>query len=133
MRATSEQFMTLAKNKRTVDVPVPELGEGVTICLRIMGGTDRDRWDRALSEHKENLSGLRAVLVSLCAVGDDGQRMFTEEDVKELGEVDGIVLHRLYKAAWDLNKIGGEDVQSAAKNLPSGPSESSGSTSPEPS
>ncbi len=102
----------------TVDVPVPELGEGAAVRLRVMTGEQRDKWDLALGRmgEKKDHSGVYAVLVALCAVDEQGKPVFTE---KELGQCHAGVVRRLFDAAHELNKLGGEAVKETAKNSPS--------------
>jgi hypothetical protein len=99
------------------DVQVPELGDGATVRLRVMTGTERDRWDEFLSKRKDgSMAGIRAALVTTCAIDEAGNRLFVDADRDLIGAANGAVIDRLYQEAWKLNKFGGADVEEIAKN-----------------
>jgi hypothetical protein len=96
----------------TQDVSVPELGGDVR--LRIMTGEQRDKWDSAVAKRPDKeFAGLRSLLVSMCAVDENGKSLFT---AKELDQAGSNIVNRLFDAAFDLNKLGGKAVEEAAKN-----------------
>lgn len=128
-----EELLKSATALPSVDVPVPELGEGATVRVRVLMGHERDRFDQELSKHKDDLAGLSAVLVAMAAVDESGKRLFSDKDVDTVERLNGIVLNRVYWAAWKLNKFGGDAVEQDAKNSQSEESEDSGSSSREPS
>ncbi len=130
---TREEYLQRGMDLPFEDVPIPEMGEGKTGRIRVMGGDDRDRWDGFLVANRKDMTGLRAVLVTFCLIDESGKRLFSDKDFATVGRLNGIVLDRLYQAAWKLNKLGIGDLEDSAKNSPSEENESSGSSSPEPS
>jgi hypothetical protein len=111
-----DAFLAAAAALPTTDIPVPEFGDGSIVRLAVMTGAARDKWDLLLSKRKDDYSGLKALLVALCAVDEAGAALFTEADVAAIGGTNGAVLERLYRAAWTLNKLGSDDLEGAAKN-----------------
>lgn len=126
-----QEYLSKGTDLPFQDVPIPEMGEGKVGRIRVMGGDDRDRWDNALQEKRKDLTGLRAVLVAMCLIDESGKRLFSDKDFATVGRFNGIVLDRLYQAAWKLNKLGYKDLEDSAKNSSSEENESSGSSSPE--
>lgn len=119
--ASREGLLGLEAARRYRDVPVPELGEGVSVRVRVMTGPERDRWDEVLSgrrgpDGRVNISGLRSLLVSFCASDESGVPLFSEDDVAALEKLDSLVLERLYRAAWSLNQLGIAEEEQILKN-----------------
>ena len=112
-------------------VPIPEWKGNVII--KMMTGTERDQFEDSLFEgrgkdRKSNYKNLRAKLLSMCLVGEDGKRLFSDKDIEFLGGKSAKVLDRLYTIATELNGIGSKEEEALTKN-----SESEGndtSTSP---
>ena len=112
-------------------VPIPEWKGDVII--KMMTGTERDQFEDSLFEgrgkdRKSNYKNLRAKLLSMCLVGEDGKRLFSDRDIESLGGKSAKVLDRLYTIATELNGIGAKEEEALTKN-----SESEGndiSTSP---
>ena len=74
-----------------------------------------------------NMQNLRAKLVAQSAIGEDGKPLFTEEDVKWLGEKSAKALNRLFNAAQQLSGLSESDVKELAGNFKD--ARSDGSTS----
>ena len=116
MSLSREQILA-AQDMTRVEVAVPEWGGSVFV--RTMSGTDRDAFERFASDQvKEGNAGkgLRAYMVSLCAVDDSGAHLFTADDVAALTEKNGAALERIATAAMTLNKLLPDSVEAAAKN-----------------
>lgn len=101
------------------DVEVPEWGG--TVRLRIMTGTERDAFELSTSatnseDKKRNYENLRARLVALTAIGEDGTRLFSDEDVAELGRKSSAALDRCFEVATRLNALGKKEVEALGKS-----------------
>lgn len=104
------------------DVEVKEWGG--TVRIRALTGFERDRFELSVQadpKGKRNLDNVRARLVSLCLVDDEGKRMFTEAEVKDLGSKSARALDRLFDAARKLSGLGDEDIEVLAEGFTSGP------------
>lgn len=95
-------------------VEVPEWGGHVYV--RSMSGTERDGWEASFLGDAENrgLRNARARLVVLCAVDEEGRRIFAEHDADALGEKSGLALDRVFKAAMRMNALGRAEVEKIA-------------------
>lgn len=106
-----------ADDRPTVDVEIPEWGGTVRIAM--MSGWARDRYDSRMialdgkTSHRDNL---RASFLSYCIVGEDGELMFTDEDILALGRKSISSLNKLFEAASNLNAVGVEGLEDAAGN-----------------
>lgn len=112
--------------RKTLDVDIPELD--ASFRLREMSGTERDKFE--VAAFKEGADGkrsidplyLRARLVALCLVGDDGVRLYADDEIHQLSDaVPSSVLGRLFEAAQKLNGLDATALETAGKNSESGP------------
>lgn len=133
--------MTVLNRKQILEVndltsrtiPVPEWGGDVII--KMMTGTERDLFEDSLFEgrgkdRKSNYKNLRAKLLTMCLVGEDGKRLFSDKDIESLGGKSAKALDRLYSIAAELNGIGAKEEEELTKNLESGGNAISTSPSP---
>lgn len=111
---------------------VPEWGGEVR--LRTLTGRERDEFEASTVEtnkkgqQRTNLVNIRARLVSLCLVDEEGNRMFTEKrDVILLGEKSAAALERVFAKCNEMNGLSEKDVEELAENFSETPSESSDS------
>lgn len=112
------------------DVAVPEWG-GV-VRVRGLTGTERDAFEASVVERqgkqsKLNMANIRARLVTLVVVDDDGKRLFSDADVAALGRKSGVALNRVFEVAQRLSGITEADMSELEKNSAGG--QSDGSTS----
>lgn len=111
-----------AKDEAFEDVDVREW-EGV-VRIRRLTGAERDLYERSLFRENPkvmNWDNVRARLVALTAVGEDGEPLFTAQDVAALGEKSGAVLDRLFDVARRLSGLRKEDVEELRKNSSTAP------------
>jgi len=103
-------------------VNVPEWGDGAYVFVRSLTGTERDSWELYALEQKKRFHtdggfpGIRASLLVRCLVDDDGNRVFVDTDVDELGGKSGKALDRLWTVAAKLSGITSDDVEDLKKN-----------------
>lgn len=126
---TKQQILT-AKDIETKDVDVPEWGG--TVRIRGLNGAERDEFEQSMVErrgkrYEANLRNARARLVSLSVVDDSGSRVFTDADVKALGNKSAAALNRVYEAARDLSGLTEADVDELAENFSEATGEDSSS------
>jgi len=94
---------------------------GVTLYVRTMTGLERDHYEVDLMENRdlpirEKLRNMRAKLVVLTTVDENGERVFNDDDVEIVGGKSARALSTLADAAKDLNKIGDDEVEDEVKN-----------------
>ena len=127
MLLNKEQIKTVS-DLETQDIEVPEWGG--TVRLKSLTGAERDRFEASVVQGQGrnttvNMQNLRAKLVAQSAIGEDGSPLFTEEDVKWLGEKSAKALNRLFNAAQSLSGLSESDVKELAGNFNAARSESS--------
>lgn len=119
--------MTLTRNQilQSEDLPrelveVPEWGGSVWV--KSLTGKERDALEAVVANIGEdgkahtNLVNLRARLGSLTMTDEKGKRLFTDGDVKGLGEKSAAALDRVFSVAQRLAKLTDKDVKSLEKN-----------------
>ena len=111
-------------------VEIPEWGGYVFV--RCLTGTERDDFESSLVNQKgpnkgTNFKNLRAKLVALTTVDDDGKRIFNDFDVPDIGKKNASVLDRLFDKAQILSGFKKEDIESLTKNSEATPGEDSSS------
>lgn len=110
-----------AADLSTVDVAVPEWGG--TVRVRMLTGTERDAFEASTVVRKgkkleTNLENVRARLVALTVIGEDGQRLFDEADAAALGAKSASALNRVFAAAQKLNALTEEAGGDAEAQFP---------------
>lgn len=105
-----------AQDLKSEAVECPEWD--VVVHVRVMTGSQRDAYEFSLST-RQKLGQLgdnfRADLLAKTLCDENGQLLFSAEDVAALGEKNAIVLDRLVRVARRLNKLE-DDGEAAAKN-----------------
>lgn len=134
---TRDQILAAQDIPAPVPVDVPEWGG--TVFVRVMSGTERDAWEAASLKIQgtgkktsavPNLENARARLCALCLCDEHGKRLFSNNDVAELGKKNARALDRVYDKASQINGITDKDVEDILGNSSADQSASSGSGSP---
>lgn len=104
---------------------------GGVVLIWGLSGTERDEFEAKTIKGKGknaqvNLENFRARLVAECARDDEGNKLFTPEDVSALGRTSAAELSKLYDAAAELSGISEADVDELTKNSESDQSAASG-------
>jgi hypothetical protein len=110
----------LATSIPSETVPVPEWGGKV--ILRGLTATERDDYEQAMVETfpdgsmkpKRKLHNVRASLVVLCIVNEQGEREFADADADLLGAKDAAVIDRLWDVCRRLCGMSTEDEEKLA-------------------
>ena len=127
MMLTKDQILQ-AQDLPTEVIDVPEWGGSVRV--RTVTAQEKDAWEESLQTGKGrniklDLANVRAKLVALTVVDDDGNRLFTDKDVLALGRKGAKAMSRVYDAASKLNGISEEDLETIVKNSGQTPSDDS--------
>jgi len=104
--------------RETVDVP--EWGEGAQVLVRELTAAEREQHYYLMVGDDDKVDVKRAVgfRQRLCAwaiIGEDGEQLFTQDDVDALGEKSSQALDRIADVVRRLSKIG-ERTEELAKN-----------------
>ena len=131
MVLSKEQILQADDLKReTVDIPEWN-GE---VLLRELRGRERDAFEEGSMDKQRNvtMTNMRARLVALSAIDEEGDRLFTSKEAKELGDKSATALNRLFEVCCRLSGITSDDVDALEKNSEThhDANDESGSTSP---
>ncbi len=101
------------------DVEVPEWS-GV-VRVRGLTAAERDQFEQSIVETRGkntrvNLRNIRAKLVALTVVDEQGNRVFSDSDVEALGRKSAAALNRVFEVAQRLSGLRPEDVEELAGN-----------------
>lgn len=118
MLLTRDQILD-AKDITYEDVEVPEWGG--TVRVQALSGAARDQFEAALVAGKGKnrsvkLDNVRAKMVAASIVDADGKRLFTDADVRKLGEKSAAALQRVYTVAQRLSGLTDDDAEELAGN-----------------
>lgn len=110
------------------EVDVPEWGG--SIFLRTMSGAERDAFEQSCFEgrgkdRRFNYQNVRARFLAYCIADENGNRLFTDADITELGKKSSLVLSRLFEIAQEMNGFTESDIEELTKNSETGQSDSS--------
>lgn len=94
---------------------------GGEVIVRGLTGAERDRFEQSIVETRGkntrvNLHNIRAKLVALCCVDEDGNRIFRDEDAELLGRKSAVALNKVFEVAQRLSGLRPEDVEELAGN-----------------
>ena len=86
----------------------------VTVFLKPLTSRDRDNFEASVvgMDGHRDLANLRARLVSLCWVSEDGKRIGSEDDV---GELRADFVGAMFDAVRRMNGMDSDDIEEAGK------------------
>lgn len=104
---------------RYEDVEVPEWRG--TVRVRMMSGTARDNYEQTIiaqrgKDKDSNLANVRAVLLAYTIVDENGELMFTKDDIVQLGKKGIKGINRVFNVASKLNALSDDDVEDLTGN-----------------
>jgi hypothetical protein len=107
-----------AKDRPLLAVEVPEWG--TTVFLKVLGGAERDLYERRLvAMSKANDSSMSELMRLMCCLSlcdASGTRLFTEAEVDLLAEKNAEVVTRLGVQAAAHSKARTDDIETTAGN-----------------
>jgi hypothetical protein len=121
--ALDRKSILAADDVRKEKVAVPEWKGDV--FLRVLTGTDRDRFEESYADQKMKAFRISFLLLALC--DEDGERLFSDDESDILGKKSSVVINRLFEAGWKLNAFTQEAVDALGEDSVTAPS--GGSTS----
>ena len=111
----SKKQIIAAKDIESEIVPVPEWGGEVTV--QGLSLAEKDKWTECiLVDGKANMSGATALLCALCIRGEDGERLFSSDEIGLLDAKSASAIDRVFQVAQRLSGIGQEDIEETVKN-----------------
>lgn len=118
--ATAAQLKA-ANKPQPKDLPVPELGEGVVIPVWPMTALEWTQFqlEQQGKDGKPNAKAkqVRQRLVIRCCRADDGQPLFTADDIESIGNMHAGIVERIVDAALEVSGLKGTgDLEATTKN-----------------
>lgn len=115
---TKEKILGI-KDLQIEEVVIPEW-EG-SVFVRGMTGAERDAFESSVvdirgTSQKINMLNVRAKLVSLTTCDEDGNRLFEDADVIELGKKSASALQRIFDVAQRLSGLTKDELKALEKN-----------------
>ena len=109
-------------------VHVPEWGGDVYI--KGMNGMERDAFEASVVQMRGkgtnvDMSNIRAKLAAQTICDENGERLFTDADIKALGKKSASALQRVFEVAQKLSGIGDDAIQELTEGLKVNPLEDS--------
>lgn len=97
----------------TESVSMPEWGGDVKIKTMSIG--DQIEFER-LNKKSKDSSNIVCNTLLFCCIDDNGDRLFTEADLKVLEKKSFRAIEKLFRACLDLNAIRSDSLEKEAKN-----------------
>jgi hypothetical protein len=88
---------------------------GGVVLVRQLTAADRDAFEVSILS-EQGAVNLRARLVALVAVDEDGARLFAAEDVEALGAKSARAVDRVFSVAQKINGLGQAELEDLAGN-----------------
>lgn len=107
------QLLALVKSD-VKEVEIKALG--VFLKFRVLTGKARDLFHATVKAGDGSASHFEASIAAATVVDDDHAPVFTQDDVATLQDANAAALSEIAKAAMDVNKIGVQAEEAAAKN-----------------
>ena len=117
MSILSKDQILAVDDVQTIVVDVPEWGGQVRLAT--MSGTSRDMYEQTLAKAMDKgaaIANLRASFLAYSLVDEEGNLLFSQEDIEALGRKNGAALDRIFQEATKLNRTGFSGSEEAAKN-----------------
>lgn len=126
----SREQILAAQDIRSETVPVPEWGGAVMV--RGLTGRARDALEARFTDAKGTLdrkaqADFRAAFAAMTIVDESGDRLFSDDDIKALGEKSSVALQRVFDVAVRLSATDPESVDGIIEDLKADPSGGIGS------
>lgn len=121
---TREQILD-APDSKLEPVEVPEWpdasGDPGIVYIRTISGTERDQYEQGTMQLRGNtvipkLERARTKLIVLTACDEDGNRLFTTDDIRDLAKKSARPLERIFDKARDLNGFTNQDLEELVGN-----------------
>lgn len=133
---SATQILAHKGKRKTEEVHVP--GWGGWVRVSSMPSARRDEFEQQMLEekkdpetgktrHVQNLSNFRAKLAAATLVDEAGNPLFTEAQVRELGQLDAADMDRVFSVAQRLNGFTASDIEELAGNSENVPGDDSSS------
>ena len=113
--ALNKEAILSADDLKQEVIQVPEWkGE---VIIRTMTGEERDAFDsEMIRDDKKSFKNIRARFLSLIICDEQGNRLFDDKEIAQLGKKSAAALDRLFSAGQKLNRLSNDDIEELAGN-----------------
>lgn len=115
-----ERLLAKGSARRFRDVEIPEISE--TVRIRSLTERERSGWEAALISKDGKLPApavlavAKRKLVALSLCDEAGERIVTDEQAEQLGDLDAGAFNRIFEAVSELCGLDKRDVEALEKN-----------------
>jgi len=110
----SKNDILKARDFKLREVKVPQWGGSVMI--KTLSSKDKGAFEQKTTTENLDLSKIMAEYASLIICDEDGNRLFSREDIDELSEKSASALELVFNEGRDLNNFTEEDLEALAGN-----------------
>ena len=95
---------------------------GGSVFVKTLSAEEREEFenlfinDDGKRKPQTEITNLRAFLVSLSVVNENGERVFTTDDVEELNRKNANCIERIFNVAQRLSALREQDIKALTKN-----------------
>ena len=101
---------------KKIEVEVPVWGDTVTLQELNAEAAVELHEEMKRMKDDEDQRGIRELAIVVCAIGEDGERLFTRDDIALLKKKSNEAINLLGDAAWDLIGLGEDEEKEAVEN-----------------
>lgn len=105
MKLLGKSDIVAVVDSKTLDVAVPEWGEGVGVKLKSLTVAEHRAFSQAVKDLSDDAT-ISAHLCVACMVDESGQPLFTQSDVSVLAGKSAAAVKGIAKKAMELNGLG---------------------------
>jgi len=93
---------------KTETIELPEWGGSVVV--RELTGAERDAWEASIitsdgAQSPETMRNVRAKLIVKTIIDDEGELLFTDDDIDRVGALSGSTLNKIFEVACRLSAL----------------------------
>jgi len=102
-------------------VDLPELGDGISVIVTGMTAKERSEFDQQFVSRKgepmkKRIAEGRERIIVACCRDEEGKRLFTTDDVAQLGKQSSLIIERIVTVAQRLSGMTKDELEDAVKN-----------------
>lgn len=111
-KATILAAINAASDIKSEKVHVPEWKTDV--YMKVLTGTERDTFEAGYTDQRMQNFRVRFLVLTLC--DQNGERLFSDDQINLLGKRSAVVIGRLFEQAWKLNMLSQEALDEAGES-----------------
>jgi hypothetical protein len=121
--ALKDSLRSFAASRDRIELEHQSFGQKVWI--QEMNGQERDDWERAVTKKQDkegritDFVGLRAKMIQLTLVDENGVRVYSENEAEEINQLPGRFREDLFDAALEFNGLTKQSREDQEKNFAS--------------